>query len=94
MGSRIKLAHTRAIIAAIHDGRLATVATKTDPVFGLEIPTECPGTPSNLLVPRSAWADGSLYDHAAASLAQEFQRNFAVYADQASEEVRHAGPRV
>ncbi len=94
VGSRIKLAHTRAIIAAIHDGRLATVATKTDPVFGLEIPTECPGTPSNLLVPRSAWADGSLYDHAAASLAQEFQRNFAVYADQASEEVRRAGPRV
>lgn len=94
VGSRIKLAHTRAIIAAIHDGRLAEIATTTDPLFGLEIPTACPGVPTSLLGPREAWNDPLGYDRAAGRLAQQFHDNFAAYADCATEDVRNAGPRV
>lgn len=93
VGSRFKLAHTRAITSAIHDGRLAAIATATDPVFGLEIPTACPGVPAGMLDPKKTWTDPSEYDRAAARLAGEFHRNFAPYADQTSREVQSAGPR-
>jgi hypothetical protein len=45
VGKRIKLAHTRAILDAIHGGGLAGVKTRRDPVFGFEVPTTCPGVP-------------------------------------------------
>ena len=51
IGSRIKLAYTRAIIDAIHSGQLAKAPTTTEPVFGLAIPTSCPGVPSEILNP-------------------------------------------
>lgn len=50
-GNRIKLAYTRKIIDAIHSGALLTANyTKTE-VFGLEIPTEIEGVPSEILDP-------------------------------------------
>jgi len=53
-GKRIKLAHTRAIVDAIHAGVLAKAETQSDPVFGLNVVTQCPGVPSEILVPRNA----------------------------------------
>jgi len=94
VGSRIKLRYTRAIIDAIHDGSLAEVATVQDPVFGVAVPTSCPGVPSELLHPRQAWADKAAYDATAAKLAGLFSTNFAKYADRASAEIKAAGPRV
>lgn len=91
-GKRIKLAHTRAIIDAIHSGELALVKTITEPVFGLPVPTRCPGVPSEILQPRGAWPGAASYDAAAARLAQLFRDNFATFADQASPAVRAAGP--
>src|SRR5262249_48489726 len=55
-GSRIKLAHTRAIIDAIHAGVLIGVKTQQDPCFQLEVPHSCPKVPSELLRPRETWA--------------------------------------
>lgn len=50
-GNRIKLAFTRKIIDAIHSGTLLKANyTKTE-VFGLEIPTEIEGVPSEILDP-------------------------------------------
>src|SRR5436305_7760447 len=43
VGKRIKLAHTRAIIDAIHSGALGDAPVERDPVFGVEVVTECPG---------------------------------------------------
>ncbi|MGI8981966.1 MAG: phosphoenolpyruvate carboxykinase (ATP) [Pirellulaceae bacterium] len=91
-GSRIKLAHTRAIIDAIHSGELARASMKAEPVFGLSIPTACPGVPSEILSPKSSWRDKSAYDATAAKLARLFRENFADYADQATEKVQGAGP--
>ena len=42
VGKRIKLAHTRAIVDAIHNGSLAGGRTRRDPVFGFEVVTACP----------------------------------------------------
>ena len=79
VGGRIKLAYTRAIIDAIHNGTLATVRRWPDPVFGFEVVPECPGVPSEILLPRSAWADKPAYDSSEKRLFDLFQDNFKKY---------------
>ena len=49
VGRRVKLAKTRAIMDAIHVGALAKAATERDPVFGLDVATECSNVPSEFL---------------------------------------------
>ena len=93
-GERMSIAHTRAMVRAALDGRLATAAMRTDPTFGVEVPLTCPDVPSSFLDPRSTWADGEAYDRQAAALARMFADNFWWYADGAAEDVRAAGPVV
>src|SRR5689334_6512365 len=69
VGKRIKLAHTRALLDAIHTGALAAAATKRDPVFGFDVVTACPGVSPEILWPRDTWADKAAYDAAAKKLA-------------------------
>jgi phosphoenolpyruvate carboxykinase (ATP) len=90
---RMSLTHTRAIIDAIHDGSLAKAETVTDPIFGVEIPTECAGVPTEILQPRNTWADKEAYDKTAKELAGLFAKNFEKYADGCSDEVKGAGPK-
>ena len=92
-GSRLKLAHTRAMVHAALDGRLGTGEFTPDPVFGIDVPTAVPDVPREVLTPRGTWADGAAYDAAAAKVAKMFNDNFAKFADQVSAEVRGAGPR-
>ncbi|MFT5303151.1 MAG: phosphoenolpyruvate carboxykinase (ATP) [Mariniblastus sp.] len=93
-GARISLKYTRAIIDSIHDGSLAITDYTTDPIFGLTVPKSCAGVPGKILQPRGTWADTAAFDSTAQTLAQKFKDNFAVYEDQASEEVRQAGPLI
>ncbi len=93
-GNRINLPYTRAMVRAVLGGSLMDAPTRTDPVFGLEVPTALPGVPARLLDPRSTWSDPQRYDEQAGRLAAMFRDNFATYADQASAEVRAAGPRL
>ena len=92
VGSRMKIAHTRAMVRAALLGQLDTVATQEDPVFGLHVPVDVPGVPGSVLTPRSTWADGDGYDAAARKLADMFRENFRKYADRTPERVRNAGP--
>ncbi len=92
VGKRMKLNYTRAMLHAALEGKLDEVPTEKDPVFGLEIPLECPGVPSEILQPRKTWSDPGSYDAQATKLAQMFKDNFEKYADQVPEEVRAAGP--
>ena len=64
----------------------------TDPVFGVEVPTSCPGVPADVLDPRGTWADPVAYDAQARKLAGLFQENFTKYAEDVPEDVRSAGP--
>ncbi|HRQ37959.1 MAG TPA: phosphoenolpyruvate carboxykinase [Chloroflexota bacterium] len=93
-GHRMKLAHTRATVNAALDGRLANVHYVTDPIFGLQIPTTCPGIPAEVLQPRQTWADPDAYDAQAHKLAAMFVENFKQFADQASTAVTDAGPQI
>ena len=93
VGKRMSIAHTRAIIDAIHDGSLAKADTVADPVFGVAVPTACPGVPDEVLVPKNAWADKAAYDEQARHLAGLFHANFEKYADQASDEIKAAAPK-
>jgi len=94
VGTRMSLAYTRAIIDAIHDGSLDDVETVEDRVFGVEIPTTCPGVPSNVLIPRDTWDDPDAYDLTAEKLAILFKRNFVQFESGSTEEVLAAAPRV
>jgi len=92
VGSRMKLAYTRAMISAALDGKLDAVETKTHPVFGLEVPVSCEGVPSDLWDVRGTWADPQAYDEAAQDLAERFAANFESFEAQATEEMKAGAP--
>ena len=86
--------YTRAIIDAIHAGRLASAKTVRDPVFGIDVITECPGVPAEILIPRNTWADKNAYDAKAHRLAELFRANFAAYSSTATSAVGAAEPAI
>jgi phosphoenolpyruvate carboxykinase (ATP) len=92
-GHRMKLGYTRAMITAALDGKLDKVETVADPIFGVAIPKEVPGVPTELLTPRNTWADGAAYDEKAKYLAGLFVKNFEKYASGVSDEIRNAAPK-
>jgi len=92
VGSRMKIAYTRAMVHAALDGKLTDVKLTNDPIFGLGIPESVPGVPAEMLVPRNTWKDKAAYDKQAKELARRFQENFKQFADQAEADVLAAGP--
>ncbi len=94
VGSRIKIAYTRAMINAALSGALDNVEYREDPIFGLMVPTHIDGVPDEVLNPRGTWADPEAYDEKAYNLAQQFNDNFQKYADGTADEVKAAAPRV
>lgn len=93
-GARMSLKHTRAILDAIHDGSLVNAPTVTDEIFGLEVPTKCANVPDDLLIAKNTWADKAAYDEKAKHLASLFNKNFETFADQASDAIKNAGPKI
>jgi phosphoenolpyruvate carboxykinase (ATP) len=75
VGRRISIAHTRAIVRAVVEGRLRDVPTRRDPVFGVHVPSQVPGVPSDVLDPRGAWPDPDDYDRQARTLRAMFDEN-------------------
>jgi phosphoenolpyruvate carboxykinase (ATP) len=92
-GTRMKLAHTRAMVTAALSGQLDTMKYTSDPVFGFDVPAAVPGVPVEVLTPRSTWADPAAYDAQAAKLAEMFRKNFAAFASEVPAAVAAAGPR-
>lgn len=93
-GHRIHLPHTRSIIDAIHEGSLLDVPTTEDAYFGLEMPTECPGVPNDVLQPKKTWDDKQAFEQTARKLVGLFQENFEQFHDYASQEILDAGPQL
>ncbi len=93
VGERMKISHTRAMVGAALKGELTGAETRKDPVFGIAVPTGCPGVPREVLDPRSTWADPAAYDAHAARLAKMFEENFKPFEPDVSEGVRSAGPK-
>jgi phosphoenolpyruvate carboxykinase (ATP) len=92
-GSRIKLGYTRRMVRAALAGELAGAATRTDAVFGVEVPQHLEGVPDELLDPRRTWADPAAYDAQASKLADMFVKNFEQFAEQAGPAIVAAGPQ-
>jgi phosphoenolpyruvate carboxykinase (ATP) len=93
VGSRINLPYTRAIIDAIHDGSLDDAPAVVDPIFGFEVPTECPNVPPEILIPKNTWSNQDEYERQALKLAELFRDNFKKYESGSPKEIVEAGPR-
>jgi phosphoenolpyruvate carboxykinase (ATP) len=93
VGKRMKLAHTRTMVHSLLRGDLAKAKTATDPIFGLNVPTQIDGVPSDILMPRNTWSDKAAYDEQAKKLASMFRENFGKYEKLVSAEVKNAGPK-
>jgi phosphoenolpyruvate carboxykinase (ATP) len=92
VGTRMKIAHTRAMIRAALSGALDHVGCEKDPVFNLDIPASCPDVPADVLNPRKTWASPADYDQQAAKLARMFAENFKTFEQGVTAEVLAAGP--
>ncbi len=92
VGTRMKIAYTRAMIRAAIAGELDAVPYVTDPIFNLDVPQSCPGVPSEVLSPRHTWSDQAAYDQQARRLARMFVENFRSFETDAAPEVKAAGP--
>jgi phosphoenolpyruvate carboxykinase (ATP) len=84
---------TRRIIDAVHEGALKDVEFEKVPHFNFHIPKTIPGVDSKILNPRNTWADKADYDVTLKKLAQSFAKNFQIYADKSSAEIRAANPQ-
>ncbi|WP_026476156.1 phosphoenolpyruvate carboxykinase (ATP) [Alkaliphilus transvaalensis] len=92
-GNRMKLKYTRSMVRAAMKGELDQVSYVTDPIFKLQIPTECSEVPTEILNPSNTWEDISLFNQTAIKLAQSFNDNFQQFKD-VPKEIEKANPDV
>jgi len=96
VGTRMKLKYTRAMISAVLNGDL-DLYTYDDyhihSVFGVSQPRFCPGVPTEVLSPKTAWNDDDAYYKTAFKLSNAFRENFKKFKSHASKEIRRGGPQ-
>lgn len=80
-GKRISLKNTRAIIDAIIDGSIESVPTINIPILNLVAPTALNNVDTEILDPRSTYADVAEWETKAKSLAAKYIKNFEQYCD-------------
>ena len=93
VGTRMKIAYTRAMIRAALSGALDTVAYEQRSDLQPRRPASCPGVPPEVLKPRNTWADAAAYDAQAAKLARMFAENFKTF-ERRERDVRAARTKV
>ena len=92
-GHRMPIKHTRALLRAALAGAIGDDELCPDDAFGLQVPSQCPDVPADLLRPRETWPDKGAYDAQAADLVDRFETNFSKYADYVDAGVRQAAPK-
>lgn len=93
IGNRMKLKFTRAMITAALNGELDEVRFEQDPIFGLAMPTICPGVPVEVLNPKNTWSDPVAYNDKARDLAEKFIENFRQFETEANQNILEGGPK-
>ncbi|MCP8617803.1 phosphoenolpyruvate carboxykinase (ATP) [Salirhabdus salicampi] len=91
VGRRMELSHTRSMVQAALEGELNSTDMVNDPIFGLKIPSQCPGVPSHVLVPQRTWSDEAKYEEKAKQLALQFHENFKKF-HHVPQAIQEAGP--
>jgi phosphoenolpyruvate carboxykinase (ATP) len=94
VGQRISIKYTRALLNAALSGALNDVPFYKDPLFGFEVPDQCPGVPDDVLHPAAAWPSEDQYWEKYRMLAQRFVDNFEKYASHCASDVCEAGPKL
>ena len=93
VGSRMKLEYTRAMITAALEGKLDNVKYHPHSIFGMMMPDECAGVPSEMLSAKFTWKDKDAYVATAHKLARYFIKNFEKYKDGVGEEILAGAPK-
>ena len=92
-GKRMNLKYTRAMVTAALNGELEKAEFVTDPYFGVQVPTSCPGVPDEQMIPAKQWGDDTAgYEAKAKELAKSFVENFKKYTHMPADVVA-AGPK-
>ena len=89
---RMSLKYTRAMVTAALNGDLEKGEFFVDKTFGVQVPKEIAGVPSEILDPINTWEDKNEYYKRCEMLAKSFHDNFKQYTHM-SAEVAAAGPR-
>ena len=93
-GKRISLKDTRAIIDAILDGSIDKAETKHIPFLNLTVPTSLPNV-SDILDPRSSYANATEWETKAKDLSARYIKNFEQYTDtEEGKRLVAAGPSI
>ncbi|HEX7593150.1 MAG TPA: phosphoenolpyruvate carboxykinase (ATP), partial [Anaerolineae bacterium] len=82
IGERISIKHTRAMLNAALTGKLLNVEYATDPIFGFQVPQQCPDIPADVLNPANSWANKATYTQRYRGLAARFIDNFKKFEGQ------------
>jgi phosphoenolpyruvate carboxykinase (ATP) len=93
VGKRISIRHTRNLLNAALEGRLAQVDYRRDRLFGFEVPLTCPEVPTDVLDPSTSWGNKDEYWRRYDALAARYIENFKQFAAGCPAEVVAAGPR-
>jgi phosphoenolpyruvate carboxykinase (ATP) len=91
-GRRMPIRVTRRLLAAALDGSLNRANFRSDPYFGLAVPTSVPGVEPHILEPVKTWASKAEFAETAKRLVGMFRENFAKFEKHVDEEVRLAAP--
>ena len=75
---RMPIEMTRSLLKAALEGSLDGAPMTPHPVFGVEVPSVCPGVSDQLLDPRCSWADPGDYDRACGEAGGEVRRQLRV----------------
>lgn len=94
-GKRISIKHTRQIINAILNGEIEKSATRTMPIFNLEIPTTIDGIEEDILCTKDTYEHEDVWREKAITLAKLFIANFEKYSNtEEGKKLVAAGPKL
>jgi phosphoenolpyruvate carboxykinase (ATP) len=82
------------MLSAALNGQLLDMEFYIDPIFGFEVPTQCPHVSDDVLYPAKSWPSQKDYDDKYHQLAARFIENFNKYSEYVSLEVQGAGPKI
>jgi phosphoenolpyruvate carboxykinase (ATP) len=80
------------MVTAALTGALNNIKYRHNDLFNLDIPTEVPDVPEEILDPKNTWSDKDSYDLSAKELAQMFIENFKKF-EKVAPEILNSGPK-
>jgi phosphoenolpyruvate carboxykinase (ATP) len=92
VGRRMPIRVTRRLLSAALDGSLNKATFRTDPYFGLAVPTSVPGVEPHILNPVKTWASKSEFAATAKHLVEMFKKNFVQFETHVDKAVLEAAP--